>query len=385
MEKQNMVPTDIVRRRIIVGLLAIPPELFGLAALGGTYSPQQKRNAMPSLMLKRASVDLAKYQREYRTIWQLHVMGNAYHCLQTLRTTIQELELLEREVSGDLQRQVQEYLLGYLLLAAQISRDQRGYRAAYGYANKAVKVAESRNIVSMLAPALCERGFTSLVWGQFGEVDYTGAFKPDPHKIAQSVPDLEETIQYAHPQLKGIAALSLGRARGIVKRSGTDITLALRQAEQAEQWLGHDDFDSLYVQQMVLARSVLNRGRILLGQAVIFNAVGSPGNVDETIETLRNLKGDNGISNSHTRRNAWVDIVRAEAHMGLKKFDQAACYAMDALKVCWDIQSKTNIVIIGDIYSRLLASSFSNHPEMKDLGAMLRTCHPLWKNEETRL
>lgn len=65
-------------------------------------------------------------------------------------------------------------------------------------------------------------------------------------------------MRYPHPQLQGIAALELGRARGVIKRSETDTTLALTLTSQAEQWIDHTDFDSLYVQQMVSARSLLN-------------------------------------------------------------------------------------------------------------------------------
>jgi tetratricopeptide (TPR) repeat protein len=387
MEKQNTVPTDIVRRRIIAELLGIPPLLFGLASLAPEESnvrqQEQEQKRVPSVVLKRASVDLARFQREYRTIWQLHVMGNAHHCLQAIRATLQELETLEQECGGDLQRQVQEYFLGYLLLATRVYRDRYRYQTAYSYADKAVKVATSREIEPMLGPALFERGTTSKRWGLYGEIEETGALKPDLHKIALSIPDLEEVMRLAHPQLKGFAALELGEVKGITQRSETDITLALRVSDQAERWLGHDDADSLYLymRQMVSGQSLLNRGRVLFGQAITFNAVGHPGKAEETIETLRNLKRGNGISTSHSRLNALVDIVRAEALMGIKEFDQAAFYALEALKVCLDVQSQPNIILIGDIYSRLLKSTFRNHSQVKELGILLRRGHPLWKDE----
>jgi hypothetical protein len=66
MEKQNRVPTDITRRRVIARLLHIPSLLLGLATLQDVeIQPQKEAQMQPAMVphtLKKVSTDIGKYE-----------------------------------------------------------------------------------------------------------------------------------------------------------------------------------------------------------------------------------------------------------------------------------------------------------------------------------
>src|SRR5579875_1164765 len=76
MEKQNIVPTDITRRRIIARLLGIPPVLLGLASLEHVVMQPQNEATVPtrviSSTLQKISTDIAPYRKNIQVALHLH-------------------------------------------------------------------------------------------------------------------------------------------------------------------------------------------------------------------------------------------------------------------------------------------------------------------------
>jgi len=327
-----------------------------------------------SLMPRALYVDLIRFQSNLPHFWQFYYASTALDFIFDIQATIEELRILEQQVSrGGLQQLVWDLLFSYYLLAARIAHDLRSYGMATNYQNEALNIAKSIDNLSLWALALSERGFTQLVWGSFGETDTLGAFQAHPKRIIDAVADLEGAIPYAQPQLKGLITLDLSRAMGMMKRSETDITRVLSTVEQAEQWIGQEQrSDDLYA-RICLPSPHLQHWRLYLGQAVTFNVVGHPAKAVAALQAIKQLAPGEGLPANEIRRNAWAMIIEAEAHMGLQSFDQAATLASTALRSCQDIQSLSNIAIIRDIYSRLRQGSASNHVAVIELGKTLAT------------
>src|SRR5579883_1453082 len=172
MEKQNTVPSDITRRRIISQILKIPPALFGLAELSHVIvSPQiviPASSRIGPATFQRPAIDIDHFQRNISVALQLHKAKNAHELIADIQTDLQILSALEAEACGDLLYQVRELLIGNFLLVSRIARDQRQYKQAYIHANNAVRIARQMDDTDLLASARHTRGLVLLAWGQSG-------------------------------------------------------------------------------------------------------------------------------------------------------------------------------------------------------------------------
>ena len=96
----------------------------------------------------------------------------------------------------------------------------------------------------------------------------------------------------------------------------------------------------------------------------------------EVLDSLEQLRDNQGIGRNQVRQQAWVDIVYAQASLRSKDYYESIRRATNAFLVCKDIHSLNNIAIINDLYCQLLKSPYKNHQEVADLGYMLaRSAH----------
>jgi hypothetical protein len=172
MEKQNTVPHDITRRRIIAHLLTIPPALFGLAELSHVIvpfqAPGQASSRSGSNTFQSSARDISHFQRNIAVALQLHKANHAHELTEDIQADLRVLSALESEARGDLLYQVRELLIGNYLLTSRIARDQRQYKHAYLSANNAVRVARSMDDPDVLGSSRHTRGLVLLAWGQSG-------------------------------------------------------------------------------------------------------------------------------------------------------------------------------------------------------------------------
>ncbi len=252
MENENRVPTDITRRRLLADLFGIPYALFGLMSLENVVFRQkietqsQASSPVRSSLLKNVSEDIARYEKEIRLFWQLHYTSTAHHLLNDINSSILYLEFLEKLSSGRLQEHIQALLNSYYQLGTEITRSLGTFARSYFYANNAVRVTKNMDQEHMVAMAQYRRGYTSLVWGLFGETDTTGTFKLNADKINAAIRDFEQALPSARPQLKGLIWLDLSRAHSYLKRNQTDISIALRLIEQAKDTIRIGTLDDPY-------------------------------------------------------------------------------------------------------------------------------------------
>jgi hypothetical protein len=381
MEKYNLVPTDPDRRRMIAEIIKAPLWLFGLVTVEEVILKQRQITA-PS-PVKKHTIDLLPYEENVRTFWRFHYTSNAQNELYAITKTISELELYEQQVRGNLQKHIRELLYSYYALAGNITRDQNNYLQAFTYTNNAVRVAKSlqqdainetqrKEIHRLVATAQYERGYIRLGWGLYGKQDARGSFHLDQAHIQAAIADFEEASKYASPSLKGSVLQELSRAQGFRRRRGMDSTLAQKTVEAAGNWIGIvSTKDDPYVQIVQDGRlGGLTEGAHHLGRAVTFNAVGRPDMAKQALDDLEELTTGR-IPRDQIRNNTWVDIVWAQAALGLKDFDMATVKATNALLACQDINSVVNIAIIQNMYAQLLQTSYKEKQEVKNLGKLL--------------
>ena len=377
MENENRVPSDITRRRLLADLLQIPPILFGLGSFAQVlFKPKAETSALPmgpTILKQDLSPDLPRYEREIRAFWLLNETSHAHGVLRDILAAIKELEGLEEQTSGDLQRHVRELLYSHYRLASRITRDVLELPAAYTYANHAVRVTKSLGRKDLIAAALYARGFVRLTRGIFGEKAAIGMIEPNREKLTEALSDFEQALPLARPQLKGLLLLEVSRVQGLLRGSVTDITKALSTMELVGKLIGSERGNEDSYTRILLDGVVkgLSEEEYLLGSAITFNAVGRPDKALEVFEDLEELDERKRRGKDHTRHHAWVEIVQAQAYLGTKQYNVATVNAARAFLVLRDIDSVGHIANIRAIYNDLLKSPYCGHKEVKELGEML--------------
>ncbi len=377
MENENRVPTDITRRRLLADLLQIPPILFGLGSFEQVlFKPKAGTSALPmgpTILKPDLSPDLPRYEREIRAFWLLNETSHAHDVLSDVLTAIKDLEALEKQASGDLQRHARELLYSHYRLASRITRDMLELPAAYTYANHAVRVTKSLGRKDLIAAALYARGFVRLTRGIFGEKAAIGMIEPNREKLVGALSDFEQALPLARPQLKGLLLLEVSRVQGLLRSSATDITKALSTMELVGKLIGSERGNEDSYTRILLDGVVkgLSEEEYLLGSAITFNAVGRSDKALEVFEDLEELDERKRRGKDHTRHHAWVEIVQAQAYLGTKQYNVATVNAARAFLVLRDIDSVGHIANIRAIYNDLLKSPYCGHKEVKELGEML--------------
>jgi hypothetical protein len=383
MEKQNRVPTDIERRRLIAELLRIPPALLGLAALETVNIQPREEKAVPTLhtpTIKRVPIDIDRYKKNIRVTLSLHNTSNAHSLFDDVKADLHALSCLENQAGGDLLYQIRELLVSNNLLAARIARDKRKYDLAYAYTNNAVHIATNMEDDELLVAAWYTRGSEQFARAQFGTMRQ-GIFQIDRDKIQDAMHDFQAIVDKAkaqpeslHPQLQGLAMLQLARAMGLLKQGNRDprIVKAQTLTDHAADMVGQEQIDDLYTRALITGTlSGLHSGGYLLYRAHIFITLGMPGKALLELNQIQQLS-ERTYRKDETRIQAWFDIVVAEAQMGLREYAEATSKATSALIACHNITSMQNIAMIADLQSRLAGSTYGSSQDVKELGDMLR-------------
>jgi len=384
MELENKVPTDITRRRVIAELLQIPPLLLGLAALETLdLTPTQAAPSVPAVVhastLQQLSFDITRYQKNARVILRLYHTSQANDLLHDIKTDMRTLQSIAGQASGDMLYKVRELLVGNALLVSRMTKDQRQNDLAYRYSHHAVQMAKSMNDRDLLATSLYNRGCISLARGQFGTVEQ-GRFQTERGKIQSAMHDFESILQLAeaqpdtiHPQLVGHAMIELSRSLSLLARNRRDplIAKALTLLDEAGDMIEQESIDDLYTRMLVTGTlSSFHLGSYLLSRAHVFNTTGFPGKALNALKQLKQLT-QRTYQRDEARNHAWMDIVQAEALLGLEEYGEVTDKAIAALVACHSIDSLQNIMKIRDIHSRLVASSYGKSADVKELGEML--------------
>jgi tetratricopeptide (TPR) repeat protein len=387
MELNNKVPVDMNKRQTLAKLFQIPPMLFGLAVLEDlTLEPRtqnwQTFTTIKQTTLPRVTVDTTNYQANNQVIWQLHETSNALSSFRQVITDIQNLECLMSQTQGDLHYHIQEILLSDQILATHIVRDQGQFNAAYHYANAAVHVAQQMHDHDLLATALYTRGQTALEWGVFGQVAQ-GRLQIQQDKLQNAIRDFQTALalfpqhnrgESMHPQLFGLISVFLYRAQmllAVIKKEQVPLSV-FASLDSIEQTVNQQNIEDPHTRVLVTGtRTGWKQAGYLDNRATVFLIAGYSGKALQELSALEGLT-EQTYKQDATRQFTWLDILKANAYMGLENFDMATQHAKKALLSCQDICSVTNMAIIADLHGRLLESRYKTSSDVLELGDILR-------------
>jgi len=385
MERENEVPKDMDKRKLIARLLNIPPMLFGLATLEEVILKPHPVQAGVSLAtgytaLPKVVADTTKYQSNIRTFLTLHYTSQAQSTLDQITADIRDLESLESQTRGDLQYHVQELLCSYYLLAAKVVRDQRKYKLSHHYANQAVRVAKATKDIDLIANSFYLRGCAYLEWGTHGTLTKEGVFKVQLDKITAAIRDFESakkagenTEKSLHPQLAGTIDMRLSQAYAAHSASTGGVSaLAITLLDEAEKYVDCESINDPYERHLVTGELFgFVKGRYHNGKARNLTIAGRSGAALKELATMEGLR-EGTVGKHFTREQTWLDIVASDIYMGLEQFEEATKRAKNALVVCQDIRSVANIAFIVDIHGRLLQSPYKAESDVDELGDMVQ-------------
>jgi tetratricopeptide (TPR) repeat protein len=376
MEQQNKIPLDITRRRVLAKILNIPPLLLGLSSLEQVaHNPTIIENA--SQTLTYSSFDLEWYSKEARVFWKLHYAQTAQDVLPDLLSYIHKIAPIQQKSRGDVKRQTSELLNSYYRLAATILRDRGKFEDAYTLANQSVRMAKEMGkdpvALQVISASQYTRGVVSLAWGAFGSDAQQGKVTLEKEKIEAAFVDFDRALKHASPQLKGIIYSEMSRAKGLTSDSLSDITIALKLIEQAEQFKDVDESNDFYTQILLNGDlKGLDTRRIILGRAKTFQAIKRPAKV---LEELADLEMVNE-GPSHTRRRAWTQVLHAQAAFALGDYSTAIDNALGAFMDCREVHSITHLARVNELYTNLRKSPYKDNSQVKRLGRLLGEVFP---------
>ena len=105
-------------------------------------------------------------------------------------------------------------------------------------------------------------------------------------------------------------------------------------------------------------------------RASIFNVGGMADKALEEVKTIESLQHST-LERDLTRQYTWLDIVAANAYMGLRQFKEVTRRARRAVLSSRDIRSLNNLTSLVDIHGRLLQSTYRGKSDVKELGDMI--------------
>jgi tetratricopeptide (TPR) repeat protein len=380
MEKQNSVPTDITRRRIICQLLKIPPTLFGLAELAHPIVPPnadvQDSSITRLQTLQRPARDMSHFQKNISVALQLHKANNAHELAEAIQTDLRVLSVLEAEVQGDLLSQVREFLIGNYLVVSRIARDQRQYKQAYIYANHAVRLAKMIDDTDLLASSRHTRGLVLLAWGQSGYL-HQGKLQDDRGKIQRAALEFQSLLDEElkcpgkfHPQLIGQTMIQQARAvAALAQQNPVALTAnALVLLDQAAEKVESNHIDDLYTRMLLTGSDFLSKGGYRQHRANVLNTLGLYG---RALSELQQLQKRIVVNETNPRNQVWLHLVESKAFFGLEEYTEATKKLKEALVICCSIQSTQNLVSIVNKCTQLLKSPYGSSSDVGEIIDML--------------
>lgn len=376
MERSNKVPGDITRRQALTKILHIPPILLGLGALEQirmeTGKEQQKLLVLPQ---QSFALDLSQYETKIRAFWLLNETSHAHSTLGDLVTSIAQLEAIEKQVSGNALRMTRELLYSHYRLMSRIQRDVMNLPAAYCYANHAVRVTKSLARHDLVATSLFVRGFVRLIWGLHGKDVAAGIVHQQRSKLTEALQDFEQALPLARPQLKGLLQLEMSRVQALLSRSTIDEMIALKTMDLAGALVDREARSADPYTNILLDARVkgLDEEEYLLGRAITFNTIGRPQLALDELDALERLDAKKRRRKDQTRHYAWLELVQAQAYLGIKEYYIATDKTIKAFLVLQDLASLDNIAFVHDVYQGLCTSAYRDHADVKRLGKMLGT------------
>jgi transcriptional regulator with XRE-family HTH domain len=359
MEKQNKGLDSMERRRLLADILHIPPALLGLGSLFDLMEfLSHHQGATKALVsaptpVKGNSVDnktIQLYQDAFLVYSDMHSTSTAQDALfeieQWIERITSDLTIAQLSQRPLLQRTLWDF---HSLSAKIYSDDLCNWVKSFDHLNASLQLADVLNNNDLRAASLYRSGQI-----RFAQRNFT---------LAKS--DLDGAVTYAKngsPIIKGAVFAAAGLAHALVNKDIADVTYAQRLLDQAETCAAQANTTDEFIIKFSIGKYLLERSDALI-------ALGRPAKALELLDDA-----EIGLDPTQRRRIAYLNILRADAYMKLKRpeFDSALLLLEDSFAVSTAIKSEYNIAYIERLYKILGASNYGSSPAVADLGISLR-------------
>jgi transcriptional regulator with XRE-family HTH domain len=340
------------RRRFLADLLNIPPVLLGIVSLEEILKGQEANKCMTTIQTVASTrkparaVDMSEYQTSLLSYWEANHVFTARGAMMDIQARIDNLYRELPYTRREQKVQMMELLCGYHQFMANLLRDAQEYDASVVHLNKAYQLAKKLDKKELIALVLHRRGITLQEQGN----------------IQDAVRDYGEARTYEAflpANLVGSILLESGLVAAKDARSDKERRAALKFLERG----GTIARTSERVEDPHFLKLNTDRYHLSKGSALI-----AMGWNNEAVDELSLVN----CNPTQKRRQAYCDILQAQAYANLGMFPMAVSIAEDALLVVQEIKSCVNVARVEKIYRQLLTSSYKNNPEVARLGYLLR-------------
>ena len=359
MEKQNKGLDSVARRRVLADILKIPPALLGLGSLPNLTEflshHQESAKALVSApaTLKGNTVDnktIQLYQDVFLVYRDMHSTNTAQDSLVEIESWIDRIASDLTNSQASQRPSMQRTLWNFHSLSAKIySDDLSNWVRSFDHLNVSLELANSLNSNDLRAASLYRSGQIRFAQRNF----------------ALAKTDLDGAVIYAKsgsPFVKGAVFAAAGLAHALVDSDMAGVTYAQRLLDQAEQYASISNITDEFIIKF-------NVGKYLLERADALISLGRPAKALELLDDA-----ESGLNPSQRRSIAYLNILRAEAYMKLKRpeLDTALLLLEESFDTSKAIKSEYNIAYIERLYKLLATSSYGGSPAVADLGMSLR-------------
>ncbi|QBD78742.1 hypothetical protein EPA93_23255 [Ktedonosporobacter rubrisoli] len=369
MEKNNTIPTDITRRRVLAGILGIPYALLGLhesleklpltQALDHTPKPVNRNSKQQSL----DHYSIEEHQQALKLYFDGYYHRHGQAALDDVAYTTQNLAALLANTNANNREPGLALLSRYHQFGTNAAREQQNYEHALLHADKAIQYARSqaKPDADLLVISYYRRGITFFEQGITHEAAQWGA-------IQKAQPDIDIALSYAQtatPLMKGFIALEWGLVQAHTATTATDKSLVMKRLDQSYNNLSVSQLeDDPNFVRFSPGWYYLTRAEALIAMGMFSESLGELEIAEEV--TPINLP----------RRFAYLDALRARAYLGMNDLDEAVTYVKSAFNASQAVKSEYNLARLANIQQDLEKSKHGRDREIKQFGRAFRAVRP---------
>jgi transcriptional regulator with XRE-family HTH domain len=344
---------DFERRQFLSDLFAIPPVLLGIITpeeiLRMVEEKKAAEVATPIVSTvprtaRKLLIDVEEYTAILEDHWTTFISDPAR---VSITNVFSSMDALYRELPHVRDKKpIQELLCRYHDFVANVLRVQRKYDAAIEHCNKGLRLAKWLNKDELKALVLYEWGYTLWAADRFDEA-------------VQKYEEARRYEQRLRVDLRGCLLLDTGCAGGEVAKTKDAKREAIALVDRVGSIVRGNwkEADPYFLN--------LNLDRYYLARCTSLIAVGRN---RDAIHEFKLVK----VGPEHPRRQAYSDILQAQAHTNLGEYEMGVGLAESGLVVAQAINAEVLIARVEKIYRQLRESPYRDSSDVARLDYLLR-------------
>jgi transcriptional regulator with XRE-family HTH domain len=338
MENKNAGLDSLARRRALRFLLGIPPALLGLdAAHAQVSSPAHIHGSAPALP------SLDEIRQAQQRLWTGYYVGHGQNEFARLTRVLPSLKDHLSDLPFSERSDYLEQMSLFCQAAGNIVLASADTHLVLSYQNLGVKLARFSENIELLSTALGRRAAALY---ELGEQDLAEKSIKEALFVA---PDQEKVFRYP------VASRVLS-CTALDECDRSEIYRMLDQLTPNERFNTGLDSNIILVCK---AQCLVNLSR------------NAPNSAELLRESIRLLEQAERSAPDTPRRYLLINLFQAMAHLGLRQYDLAAFFAIEAFQLMRQIKSVLYLPQFIDMYQTLQKSSFAGSPQVARLGLLL--------------